>query len=341
MRFNCNQPILLAGFVLALGGTSALAESPWLQPMQEFAATFQHLQASVKSGDLPKVEESARTIRAHANKLSGMHSVVPADSLFRLKSHQSALANVAERMADSAGKNDARHMTWYLEQVRGSCISCHIEFRDVGNLTSFYPAKGNTVIADVTVLNADGRPKQSNAGAVVFVDGLVVPAQAGQPRPIVSQRQRQFSPRVLPVIRGTTVDFPNDDSILHNVFSLSKARRFDLDIYKPGKSKSVTFRNPGLVRIYCNLHPEMTCSVLVLNNPFFETTDENGRCIITGIPDGSFALRTWQELGGGARVPVKLEGNRVVQLKLESREQRRSLAHRNKYGQKYKKNLKY
>jgi len=309
--------------------------------MKEFAGGFQHLERDWKANDLSKVAEHATKISRQSRLLGQLQNSVPAEQRPSFASHLNTLHSLSNQLAESATTGDARFTEWYVNEIRSTCVSCHAGFRDLNNLAGFYLAKGNTVIADVSVYSADGQSKGDNSGSVVFIDGLVRAAQKGQPHPIVSQQTRQFSPRVLPIARNTTVDFPNDDSILHNVFSLSKTRRFDLDVYQPGKSKSVKFSKPGLVRLYCNIHPEMNCSILVLNNPFFSTTDHTGRCIISGIPDGTFSVRTWQELGGEARQRVTLSGSSVVQLPMKVQEARRSLAHRNKYGLPYSKQGKY
>ena len=312
--------ILIAATLLLANSDALIAEEFWLPSMKEFASGFQHLEQDWKANDLSKVAEHAAKISRQSRLLGQSQNSIPAEKRSSFASHLNTLHRLNNQLAESATAGDARFAEWYVNEIRRTCVSCHAGFRDLNNLAGFYPAKGNTVIADVSVYSADGQPKGDNSGSVVFIDGLVRAAQKGQPHPIVSQQNRQFSPRVLPIVRDTTVDFPNDDSILHNVFSLSKTRRFDLDIYQPGRSKSVKFSKPGLVRLYCNIHPEMNCSILVLNNPYFSTTDRTGRWIISGIPDGTFSVRTWQELGGEARQRVTLSGSSVVQLPLKVQE---------------------
>lgn len=309
--------------------------------MQEFASGFQHLEKELKSGTLAEVSEQAGRISRHATALSKLQNSVKPDQQSAFATHLDSLQRLSGQLSTRAASGENQYTRWYVEEIRNTCVSCHASLRDLTNVKSPYPARGNTVIVDVSASTAAGQQLADNSGSIVFIDGLVQAAGRNDPHPVISQQNRQFSPRVLPIVRGTTVDFPNDDSILHNVFSLSKARRFDLDVYRPGKSKSTRFSKPGLVRIYCNIHPEMTCSVLVLNNPYFATTDANGRCIISGIPDGTFSLRTWRELGGEARQSVRLNDSKVVKVALKVREAKQSLAHRNKYGLPYSKVGKY
>ena len=112
----------------------------------------------------------------------------------------------------------------------------------------------------------------------------------------VAQHDAMFSPHVLPVMVGTTVEWPNQDSIFHNVFSMSDAKQFDLGLYKQGSpDKRVTFDKPGRVDVFCSIHENMHCIVLVLENPYFASTDQNGNYKISGVPPGNYKLKAWHE----------------------------------------------
>jgi plastocyanin len=112
----------------------------------------------------------------------------------------------------------------------------------------------------------------------------------------VAQEDAVFSPHVLPVMVGTTVEWPNNDRIYHNVFSMSDAKQFDLGLYKGNPpDKRVTFDKPGRVDVFCSIHTSMNCIVLVLENPYFASTDENGNYTITNVPPGKYKLRAWHE----------------------------------------------
>src|ERR1044071_8844559 len=94
---------------------------------------------------------------------------------------------------------------------------------------------------------------------------------------VMDQRNESFVPHVLAITTGTTVDFPNSDRFYHNVFSLSKTRRFDLGRYAAGGSRSVTFDRPGIVRVFCDIHTHMSAFILVFSHPFFGLTDDQRR----------------------------------------------------------------
>ena len=116
----------------------------------------------------------------------------------------------------------------------------------------------------------------------------------------ISQRDQRFTPHVLPIMQGGTVDFPNDDNVYHNVFSLSSAaapggRGFDLGRYPNGASKSWTFEKLGTVQVFCHIHSDMSAIVLVLANPFFASPDDNHRFTIDNVPEGDYTIVGWHE----------------------------------------------
>lgn len=121
----------------------------------------------------------------------------------------------------------------------------------------------------------------------------------------MDQRNKTFVPHVLAIVAGSTVDFPNSDRTYHNVFSLSKAKSFDLGRYAVGRSKSVRFDRPGIVRVFCDIHSHMSAFILVFAHRYFAVTAEDGRYRIEGIPPGSYTVMTWNE-------SAPLESQRVV-----------------------------
>jgi plastocyanin len=114
-------------------------------------------------------------------------------------------------------------------------------------------------------------------------------------RAVMDQRNETFVPHVLAITTGTWVDFPNSDKFYHNVFSLSKPKRFDLGRYATGRSQSVRFDRPGIVRVFCDIHSHMNAFILVFSHPFFALTDTEGRYRIENVPAGTYTVVAWNE----------------------------------------------
>jgi plastocyanin len=114
-------------------------------------------------------------------------------------------------------------------------------------------------------------------------------------RAVMDQHNQTFVPHLLAVTTGTTVEFPNSDRIYHNVFSLSKVARFDLGRYAVGRSKSIRFDRPGIVRVFCDIHSHMNAFILVFSHPFFAITDVEGRYRIDNVPPGAYNVIAWNE----------------------------------------------
>ncbi|HEV8150490.1 MAG TPA: hypothetical protein VGP61_09940 [Gemmatimonadales bacterium] len=134
--------------------------------------------------------------------------------------------------------------------------------------------------------------------------------------PEVRQRGEHFVPHVLPVLVGTTVGFPNDDPIFHNVFSLSSIKSFDLGRYPRGSSRTVTFSRAGIVPVFCHIHADMNGFILVLDTPFFVSPDANGHFVIEGVPPGDYRLITWHERIRPMQAAVHIEAGGTTTLQL-------------------------
>ena len=132
---------------------------------------------------------------------------------------------------------------------------------------------------------------------VVYIDQVVpgAPALAPQTAAVTTQRDASFDPHILPVAVGTTVRWPNDDEIYHNVYSLSDAKSFDLGYYKKEKIPEQKFEEVGRVDVFCAIHTKMHCIVLVVPNMFFAKADAKGRFVIKDVPPGTYRLRAWHE----------------------------------------------
>jgi plastocyanin len=137
---------------------------------------------------------------------------------------------------------------------------------------------------------------------VVYIDQPSGEKVAPPTRPVqvitkkrVTQKGAMFSPRILPIVVGTTVEWPNNDEIFHNVFSISDAKQFDLGLYKDPEIKQVVFDKPGRVDVFCSIHTSMNCIVLVLETSHFSATDEKGRYTIGNVPPGTWKVKAWHE----------------------------------------------
>jgi plastocyanin len=147
---------------------------------------------------------------------------------------------------------------------------------------------------------------------VVYLQGPLAEKPAPPEKPVqvltkrVTQKGAMFVPHVLPVVVGTTVEWPNNDDVLHNVFSFSEPKPFDLGLYKSPDVGRVTFDKPGRVDVFCSIHTRMSCIILVLENPFFAVTNEKGHYKIPDVPAGSYKLRAWHERLPATLVEVKV-----------------------------------
>src|SRR6476660_2298662 len=128
------------------------------------------------------------------------------------------------------------------------------------------------------------------------------------------QHDERFLPHVLPVVRGTTVAFPNDDPLFHNVFSLSHAKSFDLGRYPRGSARSVTFDHAGIVQVFCHIPSDMSAVALVLDNPYFAVPDAEGRYTIPRLPPGDYTVVAWHERIHPITHRLHLEAGQVARL---------------------------
>jgi plastocyanin len=167
------------------------------------------------------------------------------------------------------------------------------------------PLHAATIQGRVTVLEKRGKSGDP-ASAVVYLDGINAPPTSPG-RFDVETRDKTFSPEVLAVPVGATVRFPNFDEIRHNAFSVSKGNAFDLGLYGKGQSKDVTFREPGIVRVYCNVHPQMAMVVVVSPTSHFARVKKDGTFEIQNAPAGKYRVKVWDPRGGEAEEEVTVE----------------------------------
>jgi plastocyanin len=141
------------------------------------------------------------------------------------------------------------------------------------------------------------RRAKDYSGVVIWLDPVERGggAHAAPKRVKMIQRDRHFTPHVVAVSVGSTVDFPNLDPIFHNAFSNFSGQPFDIGLYAPGTSKSEVFRHPGIVRVFCNIHPTMSAIIAVVATPWYVATDATGKFNLPTVPPGDYQLRIFYE----------------------------------------------
>jgi hemoglobin len=112
---------------------------------------------------------------------------------------------------------------------------------------------------------------------------------------VIEQRNKTFAPHVMAVPVGSTVGFPNFDSIYHNVFSLSTPQRFDLGLYKSGDMRQVVFDKPGIIRLGCNIHANMSAYLIVVDAPHYVIADQDGAFAFSSLRPGKYKVQAWSE----------------------------------------------
>jgi plastocyanin len=210
------------------------------------------------------------------------------------------------------------------------------------------PVIAGTVTGSVTLVDKGGRPAKDLADVVVYVENARPPRPRSSPTPApptptIVMKGKAFTPRVAVVASGGTVEFPNEDPIFHNVFSVSGENRFDLELYKRPKTGKATFQHPGVVKVYCNIHPQMSAVVVVRDNPYFTKAGPDGRFTLEGVPAGKYVLKAWHERGGEVAVDVTVPAEGGVQaapLALDA-SKFKTVAHKNKFGKDYSTDDKY
>ena len=184
-----------------------------------------------------------------------------------------------------------------------------------GKIIGIVKTKGLRSPADILVYVVKAPPDQEDLSNTKF---------------IMDQQNLTFNPHILPVPVGATVHFPNNDKVDHNIFSLSRTKKFNLGSYKPGESKTVIFDKPGIVELRCDVHAEMAGYIMVLKNPYFAVTDDQGRFEIpdskqleqSGIkgikdlPEGNYILKTWHEKLKTQKQKITIPKNGDVSVEL-------------------------
>ncbi len=179
-----------------------------------------------------------------------------------------------------------------------------------------------TVIAvPVQSIEVEGQAKLANGRdaslAAVWLEGSAKSKPTA--KAIVDQRDRAFIPHVSVVTVGSRVEFPNNDTVLHNVFADYNAKVFDLGTYPRGAKKAVTFESKGLVVLLCNMHSEMGAFIIVVDTPYYAVADEKGRYKIKGVPPGKYKLHGWHESNQLYEQDVTVNANSKLNMSMARR----------------------
>lgn len=154
---------------------------------------------------------------------------------------------------------------------------------------------------------------QPHLFAVVWLTGdSLPPIRPPDSTPVLAQKNIMFEPSVLAVPLGSTVSFPNLDPFFHNVFSYSKTKKFDLGRYEQGSTREVTFDKPGIVQVFCEIHFSMRAYVHVLETPYFDVSDEQGKFLIPNVRPGQYTMHVWQENQPNLTQPVSVAADTVL-----------------------------
>ena len=164
------------------------------------------------------------------------------------------------------------------------------------------------------IVGVQGERETSELDNVVVFVSSAMRADVTPQRVSIRQTNEEFIPHVVAVTTGSTVEFPNDDLIFHNVFSLSRAATFDLGRYPRNESKARTFTKPGVIKVFCHLHSHMSAIVRVFPHPFFAVPDREGRFTIPNVPAGRLEVAAWHERAGEVTHQATIESGAATEL---------------------------
>jgi len=177
------------------------------------------------------------------------------------------------------------------------------------------------VFADENTGSISGEVKifraRRSADVVVYLADVPGTFKPSANRPRVDQKNLIFTPHVFPVVVGTTVEFANSDNVQHNIFSPSKAKKINLGTFGKDIVKQVTFDKEGEVVLLCNVHAEMSAFIVVLSNPYFAKTGNDGKFAIDSIPPGQYTLKTWHEKKRPYEQKITVEAGKTTEIKIE------------------------
>jgi plastocyanin len=195
-------------------------------------------------------------------------------------------------------------------------------------------SRAGDVRGRLTLMDKGNRPAEDVGQAVIWLEGA-----RATPAPVqaeIATADKSFTPHVLVVPVGSTVSFPNHDPFNHNVFSLSEEQPFDLGLYARGETRSVRVTRPGIIRVYCNVHAQMSALVVVRDGPYVTQPSGDGSFDLGRVPPGKYILHAWHERATEVTRPIDVPGAGLNGLILTlDASGYRFKPHLNKFGQPY------
>jgi len=208
-------------------------------------------------------------------------------------------------------------------------------------------AQTQAVTAHFDVVRKEGRTKtRDSSNVVVWLTPVasaanMTPLAKGSPVPRLVQKGKSFSPHILVVPVGSVVEFPNRDPFFHNVFSLFEGKRFDLGLYESGRTRLVHFDRAGVSYVFCNIHPEMSAIIVVVDTPYYAVSNPAGAVWIPNVAPGQYVLHVWYEGSSPEQlqaltrhVTISETSHSLGSLRLTETPALR-VSHNNKYDQPY------
>lgn len=216
-----------------------------------------------------------------------------------------------------------RHLLLAGALVLASIASPNLGAATVNGKVMFQNKRGQQPVVNETLVWLDPAGKTWKKPAATFT---------------MTTRSKEFLPHVVAVPAGSTINFPNEDPIAHNLFSLTPGNTFDLGLYRRGSGKAHKFETPGTVNVYCNVHPNMSAVVHVMSTPYYGFTDANGNYSFE-VPPGRYRITAWNEQSGAQASDIEVKSDGTVEgatlLTIDGRNVRLT-QHKNKFGQAYR-----
>jgi plastocyanin len=197
-------------------------------------------------------------------------------------------------------------------------------------------AAQGSVSGQVFLRERPGEQSEDLANVIVWLEPTGNVKMRGPTTATIQLTGRQFSPRVRAVPEGSKIEFPNQDSFSHNVFSKAANGAFDTGVYGRGKTGEQTFKEAGVFPIYCNIHPRMTGFIVVMKTPYYAQASDDGRFAISGVPAGNYMLHVWHDRAAAIEKPlsVAVSGAPIGRVDMDASGYK-FVQHKNKFGQEY------